>query len=309
MKFLKPKFWESKTNILAILLIPFSILFYFIINLRKYFVSPKKFNIPVICVGNIYVGGTGKTPLSIEIANDLKLKKRNPVIIKKYYKSHKDEQMLINEITDSVILNKNRPQAIEEAERKNFDIAILDDGFQDYAIEKNFNIICFNSNQLIGNGLIFPAGPLRESFSSLKRAQIVMINGEKNKMFEEKILQISKRIKIFYSKYVPVNLDQFKNKKLFAFAGIGNPENFFKLISENNLNVQKKEFFPDHHDFTSDDIKKMIDIAKKNDFELITTEKDFYRIKDYGFNEIKYLKVDLIIEEKNKFINEIISHL
>ena len=70
MKFLKPKFWENKTNILAILLIPFSILFYFIINLRKYFVSPKKFNIPVICVGNIYVGGTGKTPLSIEIAND-----------------------------------------------------------------------------------------------------------------------------------------------------------------------------------------------------------------------------------------------
>ena len=216
---------------------------------------------------------------------------------------------MLSEITDSVILNKNRSQAIEEAERKNFDIAILDDGFQDYAIEKNFNIICFNSNQLIGNGLIFPAGPLRESFSSLKRAQIVIINGEKNKMFEEKILQISKKIKIFYSKYVPTNLDQFKNKKLFAFAGIGNPDNFFKLMSENNLNIQKKKFFPDHFDLAADDIEKMIDVAKKNDFELITTEKDFYRIKDYGFNEIKYLKVDLIIKEKNKFINEIISHL
>ena len=83
MKFLKPKFWENKTNILAILLIPFSILFYFIINLRKYFVSPKKFNIPVICVGNIYVGGTGKTPLSIEKDKQKKIKKRNPVIIKK----------------------------------------------------------------------------------------------------------------------------------------------------------------------------------------------------------------------------------
>ena len=81
MKFLKPKFWENRANILAIMLIPFSILFYFLINLKKYFISPKKFNIPVICVGNIYVGGTGKTPLSIEIANDLKLKKRNPVII------------------------------------------------------------------------------------------------------------------------------------------------------------------------------------------------------------------------------------
>ena len=72
---------------------------------------------------------------------------------------------------------------------------------------------------------------------------------------------------------------------------------------------KKKKIFPDHFDLAADDIKKMIDVAKKNDFELITTEKDFYRIKDYGFNEIKYLKVDLIIEEKNKFINEIISHL
>ena len=309
MKFLKPKFWDSKNNILAILLRPISFLFYFLTALRKFLINEKKFKIPIICIGNIYVGGTGKTPVSIMIANDLKIKKKNPAIIKKYYKTHKDEHRAIKEMTGCLILNKNRAQAIEEAERKNFDIAILDDGFQDYTIKKNLNIICFNNKQLIGNGLMFPAGPLRENLKSLKKAQIVIINGKKNKLFEEKILNISKNIKIFYSKYFPTNIEQFKNKKLFAFAGIGNPNNFFELLSEYNLNVQKKIAFPDHYEFKEIEIEQMAEEAVKNNFELITTEKDFYRIKDRFFKKLKYLKIDLEIKEKSKLINEILNHL
>ena len=309
MKFLKPKFWDDNNNIFSILLKPISILFYFLTNLKKSLTHAKKFKIPVICVGNIYVGGTGKTPFSIIIAKELKVKKKNPVIIKKYYKDHNDEHQMIKKTVDSLILNKDRTQALEEAEKKNFDVAILDDGFQDYTIEKDLNIVCFNSKQLIGNGSIFPAGPLRESFSSLKRAKIVIINGERNKIFEKKILKISNSIKIFYSKYTPTNIEQFKNKKLYAFAGIGNPDNFFELLSEYNLNVQKKISFPDHYNFNMNELEKMTELASKNNFELITTEKDFYRIKDYNFKKIKYLKLNLIIKEKNKLISEIESHL
>ena len=309
MKFLKPKFWDNKNDIFSILLKPISILFYFLISLKKSFIHARKFKIPIICVGNIYVGGTGKTPLSIIITKELKINKKNPVIIKKYYKDHNDEHQMIKKTVDSLILNKNRTQALGEAERKSFDVAILDDGFQDYAIEKDLNIVCFNSRQLIGNGLIFPAGPLRESFNSLKRAQIVVINGERNRIFEKRILEISKRIKIFYSNYTPTNIEQFKNKKLYAFAGIGNPNNFFELLSEYNLDVQKKISFPDHYNFTANEIKKMTEIASKNNYELVTTEKDFYRIKDYNFKNIKYLKLDLIIKEKNKLISEIASYL
>ena len=309
MKFLKPKFWESRSNILAILLSPISLLFYFLTSLRKSFISPKKFKIPIICVGNIYVGGTGKTPVSIMIANILKTNNKNPAIIKKYYKDHEDEHKLINNITNSLILNKNRVAAIEKAERENFDVGILDDGFQDHTIKKTLNIICFNNRQLIGNGLVFPAGPLRERLSSLKRAQIVIINGEKNKIFEEKILNISKNIKIFYSEYLPINIEQFKNKKLFAFAGIGNPNNFFELLSRYNLNVQKKISFPDHYEFKKKEIEQITRDAVNNNLDLITTEKDFYRVKDYGFKDLRYLKVDLKIEEKNKFITEVLKHL
>ena len=309
MKFLKPKFWESRSNILAILLSPISLLFYFLTALRKSLISPKKFKIPIICVGNIYVGGTGKTPVSIMIANILKTNNKNPAIIKKYYKDHEDEHKLINNITNSLILNKNRVAAIEKAERENFDVGILDDGFQDHTIKKTLNIICFNNRQLIGNGLVFPAGPLRERLSSLERAQIVIINGEKNKIFEEKILNISKNIKIFYSEYLPINIEQFKNKKLFAFAGIGNPNNFFELLSKYNLNVQKKISFPDHYKIKKKEIEQITKEAVNNNLDLITTEKDFYRVKDYGFKNLKYLKIDLKIEEKNKFITEVLKHL
>ena len=309
MKFLKPKFWESRSNILAILLSPISLLFYFLTALRKSLISPKKFKIPIICVGNIYVGGTGKTPVSIMIANILKTNNKNPAIIKKYYKDHEDEHKLINNITNSLILNKNGVAAIEKAERENFDVGILDDGFQDHTIKKTLNIICFNNRQLIGNGLVFPAGPLRERLSSLERAQIVIINGEKNKIFEEKILNISKNIKIFYSEYLPINIEQFKNKKLFAFAGIGNPNNFFELLSKYNLNVQKKISFPDHYEIKKKEIELITEEAVNNNLDLITTEKDFYRVKDYGFKDLRYLKVDLKIEKKNKFITEVLKYL
>ena len=148
-----------------------------------------------------------------------------------------------------MILNNNRIQAIEEAEKNDFDVVILDDGFQDYSIKKNFNIICFHSNQSFGNGLVLPSGPLRESLVSLKRAHIVIINGNKNDILEKKILNISNNIKIYYSKYIPSNIEKFKNKKLLAFAGIGNPNNFFELLRENNLDVKKTISFPDHYHF------------------------------------------------------------
>jgi tetraacyldisaccharide 4'-kinase len=266
----------------------------------------RNFNIPVICVGNIYIGGTGKTPLSIEIANQLnKLKKT--AIIKKYYKEHKDEHELINAKTNCLILDANRSLAIEKAKKNGYKIAILDDGFQDHSIKRDLNILCFNSNQLIGNGYTFPSGPLREKLESIKRADIVIINGRKNKIFEETIINISRDINIFYSEYVALNIKQFKNKKICAFAGIGNPENFFKTLSDNNIHLKKTFSFPDHYEFSKTEIANIINYSKKESLELITTEKDYYRIRNFGFKNIKYLKIDLKILKKEKFFHQIMS--
>ena len=230
MKLIKPKFWDKKYNFFSIVLLPFTFVVLIFIFFKNRFTKSIKFDIPIICVGNIYVGGTGKTPTSIFIAKELKRLGKKPVIIRKFYKNHIDEHDLIKRNFADLIVDKNRVDAIKKAEKLGFNIAILDDGFQDRKINKDFNIICFNQNQLIGNGLVLPAGPLRESLNSLKNAHLVLINGEKDELFEKKILNINKNLHIVYSNYSHKNLNKFRNKKLLAFAGIGNPKNFFKLL-------------------------------------------------------------------------------
>ena len=304
MKINKPKFWDLKNNLKSFILLPISLLFLIFILFKKKLTKEIKFKIPIICIGNIYVGGTGKTPVSIFIANELSALGKKAVILRKFYKNHIDEHSLIKANSKNLLLTKKRSVGITEAEKK-FDIVILDDGFQDYNIAKNLNIICFNSNQLIGNGYLFPAGPLREGLSALKKAQIILINGSKNKNFEEKLLKINKDLDIFYSEYKPSNINQFENKKLLAFAGIGNPENFFNLINFHNLKIEKKMTFPDHYRFSYSEIKKIVDIAKKEELQIITTEKDYYKIKDFNINEIDYLKVELEIIKKDEFLQKI----
>ena len=308
MKILKPKFWQNKLNFFSIILLPFTLLYMVLIKIRKSFSIQKKFKIPLICVGNIYIGGTGKTPLAIKIKNELENFKKT-VVVRKYYKNHKDEHRLIKEKTNSLILNSNRSAAIKEAEKNNYDAVILDDGFQDYSIKKDLNILCFNSNQLIGNGLLFPSGPLREGMSSIRDAKIIIINGKTNKEFEKKIFEISNNTNIYYSKYLPLNTSQFKGKKILAIAGIGNPDNFFETLKENHLDIQKTISFPDHYEFKKEELEKIIEEARQNNWEIVTTEKDYYRINILGFKNIKYLEIELKILDKEKLISQILRYI
>ena len=307
MKLFKPKFWKSNKNFFTVLLIPLSLITWIYIILKKTFIQKVKFNIPVICVGNIFIGGTGKTPLSIHIARKLSENGKNPAIVRKYYKSHIDEHKMIISYYNKLILNLNRSKGIYEALEKGYDAVILDDGFQDYKIKKNLSIICFNSNQLIGNGYLFPSGPLRESLGSLRNANILIINGDKSLDFEQKILKIQKDLKIYYSNYKPLNIQEFKNKKLLVISGIGNPENFFKILKDNQMNIQKKMVYPDHYEFTKNEMLKIIEYAKKNDFQIVMTEKDYYKIKDFSLENIKYLKVKLEIEKEEEFIKNVMK--
>ena len=307
MKLFKPKFWKSNKNFFTVLLIPLSLITWIYIILKKTFIQKVKFNIPVICVGNIFIGGTGKTPLSIHIARKLSENGKNPAIVRKYYKSHIDEHKMIISYYNKLILNLNRSKGIYEALEKGYDAVILDDGFQDYKIKKNLSIICFNSNQLIGNGYLFPSGPLRESLGSLRNANILIINGDRSLDFEQKILKIQKDLKIYYSNYKPLNIQEFKNKKLLVISGIGNPENFFKILKDNQMNIQKKMVYPDHYEFTKNEMLKIIEYAKKNDFQIVMTEKDYYKIKDFSLENIKYLKVKLEIEKEEEFIKNVMK--
>lgn len=307
MKLNKPKFWDRKIGLLSILLLPLTFLVLIFIFLKKKFSSNKVFNIPIICVGNIYVGGTGKTPTSILLAKELSNIGINPVILRKYYKDQTDEYALIKKKFNNLILNKNRIKGLNEAENQKYDLAILDDGLQEYKIKKNLSIVCFNSNQLIGNGLVLPSGPLRDVISFLKNVDIVLINGEKNIKFEKKILKINNNLEIYYSSYKLNNIDQFKNKKLLAVAGIGNPENFFQLVEKKGLIIEKKLIYPDHYVFSKSEIENIIIEANNKNLTIVMTEKDYFKIKEFNFNNLHYLKVSLEIEKKEKLIKKIIT--
>ena len=300
MNFKKPEFWDkSELSIWSIILYPFSLLFLIISLGAKFLKIKKKFPIPIVCVGNIYTGGTGKTPLALEIFKITKSYGKNPAFVKKGYDYLYDEIQMLDK-TGKTYSDKNRKEAIKSLISDKHDVAILDDGFQDLSIEKDFSILCFNSRQLIGNGFLIPAGPLRESFNSIKKADCVLINGDRNIEFENKIYKINKNIKIFYSKYKIKNIENFKNKEIVAFAGIGNPSNFFHLLKENNINVKKTYSFPDHYNYSENDFSKII--GDKN-MKIITTEKDYFRMNDRQKQNCEFVKVDLEIENKSEFVN------
>tara|TARA_B100001248_G_scaffold258614_1_gene243108 strand:+ start:3932 stop:4864 length:933 start_codon:yes stop_codon:yes gene_type:complete len=307
MKLIKPKFWDKENSLIALLLSPLSLVTELIIFIKRKIILPSNFNIPIVCIGNIYLGGTGKTPLSILVAKELKKKKKNNAIVRKYYPDHIDEYDLIKESFQNLITNSYREDAINEAKLNGYDGVILDDGFQDFKINKDLSILCFNSSQLIGNGFLIPAGPLRESLNAIRRANVIVINGNKILNFEKRVHKINKNIKFFYSKYKLENVRRFKNKKILAFAGIGNPENFFDLLEENNLDLKKKIIFPDHYKFERKELLKIISFAKKNRLKIITTEKDYYRIKEFKLRDINFLKLNLEIKNKKKLINGILK--
>jgi tetraacyldisaccharide 4'-kinase len=305
MKIFKPKFWQKKNSSLSFFLLPLSFFFQFLAILNRIIKSRNKFSIPIICVGNIYLGGTGKTPLCIELAEILKRSNKKIAIIKKIYKNHEDEFKLIKSKKIKLFNDGSRLLAVKKAEIRKFDCVILDDGFQDSSIVKDLNIVCFNEEQLAGNEMTIPSGPLREPLSSLRRAQIVVINGNTNEPFERKIKSISNDISIYYSEYLPANLNQFAKQNLLAFAGIGNPNNFFNLLEKNNLRVEKKIPFPDHYNYSMGELNDIVNYSISNNLKIVTTEKDYFRIEHYKIPQIQHLSVKLKIKNKDKFEEEV----
>ena len=305
MKFLKPKFWDNEQiSLYSIFLLPVSLLIQIINFVRRLMVKSHKFSIPIICVGNIYLGGTGKTPLCFELFLILKNLNKNAVFIRKKYDSFQDEINLLKQI-GPVYEKSKRINALNEAVQNKFEVAVLDDGFQDFSVKKDLSIVCFNEKQWIGNGFIIPSGPLREGLSALTRANCVIINGKKNINIENQILKNNKLVKIFYSKYKPQNISEFKNRKIICFAGIGNPINFFDLLKKNEINVLEQASFPDHHNYSKTELNNLIRKAKENDATLLTTEKDYLRIEKKYRGNINCLKIKIEIENKNEFIEEI----
>ena len=324
MYFIKPKFWDKKNNsFLSILLYPLSIIYYLISVIRKKISIPQKFNIPIICVGNIYIGGTGKTSAAIEIMKILNQSKKICFLTKGYGRKSKkdiylnelnisnqntvdtgDEALLLNKYGD-VYISNNRAKAINTIIKLGYDAIILDDGFQDHLIFKNLNILCFDSKNWIGNNNLIPSGPLREPLTSIKEANFIIIKGEKNQIIENEIKKLSPNIEIIYAENRIENNETLKSKNFIAFTGIGNPYSFFNTLLNNNIKIIKQIIYPDHFQFTEKNYKVLFQEAENNNCNLITTEKDWVRINEQFKDKVYYTKLSTLLIGKESLEKEL----
>ena len=308
MKFKKPKFWDlKKPNIYSYILLPIA----FLIQVFVYFKKKKKINdfkIKTICVGNIYVGGTGKTSLCIKINEILKKKNIRSCFIKKFYKDQLDEQKILKK-RGQVFSSKVRVDSIKQAEHENYEVAIIDDGLQDSSINYDKSIVCFNNINWIGNGMVIPSGPLREKLFNIRNYDCIFLNGnlENLETIKKEIVRIHSKANIYIGQYKILNIDEINlYDNYFAFSGIGNHKTFLSTLKEHKINVMEDLEFPDHYEYTNKDLDKIITFSKKFNSKVITTEKDYLRIDNQIKKEIQFVKSELIIIDEEKFIKQII---
>jgi tetraacyldisaccharide 4'-kinase len=317
-----PKFWYKKKTLLSLALLPLSGLWMLVSYLRNKLKKKHYFNIPIICIGNAIAGGGGKTPLILELCKQYRSKKISVHVVYKAYKTKivnkaikinqthtfedvGDEPILISKHATTWVC-KHRKDGINAAINNNADLILLDDGLQDNTIYKNLNILVANETQGNGNGLVIPAGPLRERIStSLQKSDFMFFYG--NKISAKKLFYKYEK-KIFTGNIVTdiSLLNLIKENKVIAFAGIAHPDNFFKLLSKYKLKLIKKLYFPDHYIYSKKDILKIINISKSKSAKIVTTSKDYTKIPDDLKKYITVIQINVNFEKELllNFINK-----
>lgn len=302
----KPKFWDlKKPNFISFLLRIFTIpiiINNFFLNLKR---NKTIKDIKTICIGNIYIGGTGKTPTTIKLYELLKNNEHSIITAKKFYSTQIDEQILLRKKTNFIV-DKNRKKIIEIANRKNVNLVIFDDGLQDRSINYDIQFVCFNSEDWIGNGQLIPAGPLREKLSSLKKYDAVFLRNENLdvKDIKQTIKKINNKILIFDTNYEIKNLTNLsQDDNYLIFSGIGSPKNFKNFLLNKKFNIVDEIIFPDHYKYKKDDIIKIKKRASELNAKIITTEKDYVKIHEDYIDNINFVKIDLKIHNENDLID------
>ena len=306
MNFKKPIFWDlKKPNIFSYLLLPFTIpviINNFFLGIQKKYKFSK---IKTVCIGNIYLGGTGKTPLTIKLFNIIKEMGFDVITAKKFYSNQIDEQNLLKAKTKNIV-SKRRIDAINQAVNNSNQVIIFDDGLQEKKIDYDLKIVCFKKKNWIGNGQLIPSGPLREKIENLKNYDIVFLNGkdDNTENIREIIHRLNPKIEIFESDYIIQNLKELDiNSNYLIFSGIGDPFSFKEILLENNISVVKEIVFPDHYTYKKKDIENILQESKKLNAKILTTEKDFIKLSVDDVREINFLKIELKIVKEEKFIN------
>lgn len=310
-------------SLVSLLLLPLSAVFLLISFIRKTlyqfnFLKSFKLKIPVIVVGNITSGGTGKTPLIIYLANELKKNGYRPGIISRGYGSKSegvmevsqksdvaeagDEPMLIQKHTHlPVFVSKDRVLAAKALVKKyaKTDVILSDDGIQHYRLRRDLEVLVIDGTRKFGNGYLLPAGPLREFRSKLKTVDAIVCN-HKKVIDGSYLMKYKGHLLINLKTNKKIHLNNLSLKNIHAIAGIGNPDRFFDYLKTYNI-LFSSSVFQDHYKFSKKDFRDM------NDKNIIMTEKDAVKCQQFSRNNFWYLPV--IAEVDSKFTDVILKKL
>ncbi len=309
-----PKFWKTN-NFISTLLLPISWIYSLVSYLRYTLINPKFLKAPVICVGNVTVGGAGKTPTVIWLAREFqalgykvhilsrgyKVKIYDPVLVDPKIDSAAqvgDEPLLLARVAPTWV-GKDRVQAARRAIKAGAELILMDDGLQNPCLFKDFSLIVIDGMHGVFNNQIMPAGPLRERLiPAFLRTNATLIIGKDHTNITSKLSHFSGK-SLFHAK-IKATTNIPVNQPLIAFAGIGQPAKFFRMLESAGATLAKTKSYPDHHAYTDAEIEALLQEAEQLNATLITTEKDLVKVPVNLRENILSIPIKLSFEEDEK---------
>ena len=291
-----PAFWWRKPGLTSLLLAPAGALYGTVAALRLARRGTRA-AVPVVCVGDPTVGGGGKTPAVIALAKMLIAAGENPFVLSRGYGGQTPGPILVvpdmdaSEIGDEPLLLAAHAPTIVAADRfagaklatdSGASVIVLDDGFQNPSLEKNLSLLVIDAETGVGNGRIFPAGPLRAPIDAqVARAQGLILIGLGGAAREVAEAATTRKIPVFRARLVPDVAAAYAlaRRRVLAFAGIGRPEKFFATLTALGADIAERRVFPDHHRFSSIEAEALLSKARARRLDLVTTEKDLVRMR------------------------------
>lgn len=295
-----PSFWYRRSSSLAsLMLLPFAALYETASGLNEAFALPQEAPIPVICLGNLVAGGSGKTPTAIAISKLVVSKNlfSAPMFVTRGYGGDEDKLLARHAPT---IINCDRYAGAVEAHERGADVAILDDGLQNYTVRKDLTFCVIDGMMGFGNGKLIPAGPLRQSLENgFRGVDGVILIGED---VSGAAAQLPSAIAVFHA-HIKADTSALSGSYV-AFCGIGYPAKFRKTLEDNSVSVAAFYEFSDHYAFRAADIDKLAHEARRRGARLVTTEKDFVRLPDCPAKElIDVLPIEVVFDDPTSLLS------
>ncbi len=316
-----PPFWWDRADWRARALSPLSGIYGLVAARRMMNARRERLDVPVVCVGNFTVGGTGKTPVAITLAKQAKKMHLTPGFLSRGYGGSIHEPHIVDRKQDSArqvgdeplllsehALTATTPNRVAGAKLllgRGCDMLIMDDGFQSAQIHMDYALVVVDGRYGVGNGHVLPGGPLRAPLIDQVRFATGIVRMGEDKAGEAVVRQAARAGRPIFDAWLrPRAGDKFAGRRFLAFTGIGHPDKFFHTVSAVGGDVVMSRPFPDHHFYSNDELRELVDTAKAADLELITTAKDLARLRN-GIaprdlvEKINVLEIDAVFENIN----------